>query len=82
MRPKAKYAVIYRYRDEYPVSVMCKFFGVSRSGYYDFVKRFGKPSFTGIAAFRGANRDESWNACQCRISDCGDDSDAFYHPVF
>ena len=43
MRPKAKYAVIYRYRDEYPVSVMCKFFGVSRSGYYDFVKRFGKP---------------------------------------
>ena len=43
MRPKAKYTVIYRYRDEYPVSVMCKFFGVSRSGYYDFVKRFGKP---------------------------------------
>ena len=43
MRPKAKYAVIYRHRDEYPVSVMCKFFEVSRSGYYDFVKRFGKP---------------------------------------
>ena len=43
MRPKAKYAVIYRHRNEYPVSVMCKFFGVSRSGYYDFVKRFGKP---------------------------------------
>ena len=42
MRPKAKYAVIYRHRDEYPVSVMCKFFEVSRSGYYDFVKRFDK----------------------------------------
>ena len=42
MRPKVKYAVIYRHRDEYPVSVMCKFFGVSRSGYYDFVKRLGK----------------------------------------
>ena len=39
MRPKIKYAVIYRRRDEYPVSVMCKFLGVSRSGYYDFVKR-------------------------------------------
>ena len=43
MRPKAKYAVIYRHRNEYPVSVMCTFFEVSRSGYYDFVKRIGKP---------------------------------------
>ena len=43
MRPKVKHAVIYRHRDEYFVSVMCKFFGVSRSGYYDFVKRLGKP---------------------------------------
>ena len=43
MRPKAKYAVIYRHRDEYPVSVMCRFFGVSRSGYYNFVKRLGEP---------------------------------------
>ena len=43
MRPKIKYAVIHRHRDEYPVSVMCKFFGVSRSGYYDFVKRLEKP---------------------------------------
>ena len=43
MRPKVKFAVIYRHRDEYPISVMCKFFGVSRSGYYNFVKRLGKP---------------------------------------
>ena len=43
MRPKVKYAVIYRHRKEYPVSVMCKFFGVSRSGYYNFVKCRGKP---------------------------------------
>ena len=43
MRPKAKYAVIYRHRNEYPVSVMCKFFGVSRSGYYDFVRRIDRP---------------------------------------
>jgi len=43
VRPKVKYAVIYRHRDEYPVSAMCQFFGVSRSGYYDFVKRQEKP---------------------------------------
>ena len=43
MRPKTKYAVIHRHRKEYPISVMCKFFEVSRSGYYDFVKRLGNP---------------------------------------
>ena len=43
MRPKVKYAVIYRHREEYSVSVMCKFFGVSRSGYYAFLQRLGKP---------------------------------------
>lgn len=43
MRPKAKYCVIYRHQQEYPVAVMCNFFGVSRSGYYDYLKRLGKP---------------------------------------
>ena len=43
MRATVKYHVIYRHRNEYPVSVMCKFFEVSRSGYYDFVKRLGTP---------------------------------------
>lgn len=43
MRPKAKYHVIYLYKNKYPVSVMCKFFGVSRSGYYSFVRRLGRP---------------------------------------
>lgn len=43
MRPKAKYVVIYRHRSEYPISVMCRFFGVSRSGYYDFVHRLEQP---------------------------------------
>ena len=42
MRPKFKYQVIYRHRTEYPVSVMCRFFSVSRSGYYDYVKRLGR----------------------------------------
>ena len=43
MRPKAKFAVIHRHREDYPVSVMCRFFDVSRSGYYDFVRRLGQP---------------------------------------
>lgn len=42
MRARAKYAVIHRHRKEYPVSVMCSFFGVSRSGYYSFVIRLNK----------------------------------------
>ena len=43
MRPRVKYAVIHRHREKYAVSVMCRFFGVSRSGYYDFVHRLGRP---------------------------------------
>ena len=42
MRPRAKYHVIYMNRERYPVSVMCRFFEVSRSGYYDFVRRLGR----------------------------------------
>lgn len=38
-----KYHVIYLHRAAYPIAVMCKFFGVSRSGYYDFVHRLGRP---------------------------------------
>lgn len=43
MRPRAKYHVIDRHKQEYPVAVMCQFFGVSRSGYYDFCKRVNTP---------------------------------------
>ena len=43
MKPAVKYHIIYRHRTEYPVSVMCAFFGVSRSGYYTFVHRLGRP---------------------------------------
>ena len=42
MRAKVKYHIIYRHRTEYPVTVMCEFFGVSRSGYYAFVHRLGR----------------------------------------
>jgi len=42
VRAKVKYHIIYRHRTEYPVTVMCEFFGVSRSGYYAFVHRLGR----------------------------------------
>ena len=44
MKPAVKYHIIYRYRTEYPVAVMCQFFKVSRSGYYAFVRRLGRPA--------------------------------------
>ena len=31
-------------RTRYPASVMCQFFSVSRSDYYDYVKRLDKPA--------------------------------------
>lgn len=50
MRSRVKYAVIYRHRKEYPVVVMCKFFSVSRSGYYSYVKRMNQPEKDGALA--------------------------------
>lgn len=44
MKPAVKYHVIYRHRAEYPVYSMCQFFEVSRSGYYDFIGRLGRPA--------------------------------------
>ena len=44
MRPEVKYRVIYRHKDKYSISEMCKVFEVSRSGYYGFVKRMDKPA--------------------------------------
>lgn len=64
MRPKAKYYVICRHQQEYPVAVMCRFFGVSRSGYYNFLKRLGKPE-----------RDE---ALSKEIEECQRTSDQTY----
>ena len=43
MRTSVKYLVIYRHKEKYTISEMCKFFKVSRSGYYDYVKRMEKP---------------------------------------
>ena len=37
--------VIYRHKDKYSISEMCRFFEVSRSGYYDYVKKMDKPAW-------------------------------------
>ena len=44
MRTNVKYRVIYRHKDKYSISEMCRFFGVSRSGYYGYVSRIGIPA--------------------------------------
>lgn len=41
---KLKYRVIERFRKKYPIKAMCDLFEVSRSGYYDWRKRRGKPA--------------------------------------
>lgn len=45
MRTNVKYMVIYRRKGNYPISEMCRFFEVSRSGYYDYVKRMDIPAW-------------------------------------
>ena len=44
MRASVKYMVIYRHKEKYSISEMCKFFDVSRSGYYGYVSRMDIPS--------------------------------------
>jgi len=57
VKPIIKYTAIYRHKEKYPIRTMCTFFGVSKSGYYDFIKRMDKP-----------DRDESLahNIVQCQ----------------
>ena len=45
MRTSVKYMVIYRHKDKYSISEMSRFFEVSRSGYYDYVKRMDVPAW-------------------------------------
>ena len=44
MKASVKYKVIYRHREEYGISEMCRFFNVSRSGYYDYIHRMDIPA--------------------------------------
>jgi len=39
-----KFAVVHASRGDFPVATLCKVFGVSRSGYYDFVRRMKRPT--------------------------------------
>lgn len=43
MITSVKYRVIYHHKDKYSISAMCKFFNVSRSGYYDYLRRMDMP---------------------------------------
>ena len=45
MKPRIKYLAIFRHKEKYSISSMCKFFDVSRSGYYDYIKRMDKSAF-------------------------------------
>ena len=59
MRPRVKYQIIYMNRNRYPVSTMCRFFGVSRSGYYDYIKRMDQPAHdTALAAIIREQQDK------------------------
>ena len=44
MKISVKYKVIYRHREKYSISEMCRFFGVARSGYYSYIKRMDRPA--------------------------------------
>ena len=44
MRTSVKYMVIYRHKDKYSISEMCRFLEVSRSGYYGYVSRMYVPA--------------------------------------
>lgn len=43
MRAEVKFMVIYRHKEKYEIAAMCKYFGVSRSGYYCYQQRMDKP---------------------------------------
>lgn len=50
MRAQLKYAVIHRHHEEFSIAMMCRFFGVSRSGYYGFARRLGRSEKDAVLA--------------------------------
>lgn len=44
VRTSVKYKIIYRHKDKFSISELCRFFVVSRSGYYSYVSRMDIPS--------------------------------------
>ena len=56
-----KYLAIYGKREKYSIQTMCRFFGVSRSGYYDYIKRMDKPDRDeALAAEIARCQEHSW----------------------
>lgn len=45
VKPSIKYNIIYRHKNKYAISVMCKFFNISRSGYYGYISRMNTPAW-------------------------------------
>lgn len=43
VKPCIKYAAIYANKEKYGIALMCRYFKVSRSGYYDWLKRKDSP---------------------------------------
>jgi len=43
VRPKVKYAAIFSNKEKYSISLMCRYFEVSRSGYYEWLKQKEEP---------------------------------------
>jgi len=43
VRAKVKYAAIFSNKEKYSISLMCRYFEVSRSGYYEWLKQKEKP---------------------------------------
>lgn len=44
VKPNIKYKIVLNHNKQYPVAVMCRFFQMLRSGYYDFPGRRGHPN--------------------------------------
>ena len=59
-----KYLAIYRHKNSYPIATMCKFFNVSRSGYYDFAKRMDVTP----TAIKINGAKTRWGSCSAKKS--------------
>ena len=69
MKANIKYQVILNHSSKYSITAMCHFFNVSRSGYYDFVKRIqlpGKDNFLRALVMECHNSGKYMRTYGCR----------------
>jgi len=52
-----KYLIIQKNKGKYSIEIMCQFFEVSKSGYYDFLKRMDKPDRDEVLANLACSED-------------------------